>query len=116
MDFKKLNVVQLRDECKKKNLCYASLKKSEMIESLIKAEGEKQSTQEEESKSSSLNTQQNISNEMTEAEKIEARSLRFACNKPVKNSSKLSGADALAAEELQKHEERRRRFARPADK
>ncbi|ELA47748.1 hypothetical protein VCUG_00709 [Vavraia culicis subsp. floridensis] len=117
MDFKKLTVVQLREECRKRNINSVNIKKSDLIDLLLRYEDENKAVYRDEAgESSSVPLESRSFDELSESEKIQARIRRFACNKSGKDSEGANALDAVYAEELQKQEERRRRFARPADK
>ncbi|ELQ76471.1 putative DNA-binding SAP protein [Trachipleistophora hominis] len=117
MDFKKLTVAQLREECKKRDINTVNLKKTELIEHLLRYEdGNKTAQCGETGESSSAAFESKSFDELSESEKIQARIRRFACNKPGENTGDIGALDAVYAKELQEREERQRRFSRPADK
>lgn len=93
MDFSKLTVPQLREECKKRGLSSTNLKKSELIALLNSSKPKAQSSENEKltqikermarfaCKNADGEVNESLSRDISQMEKIEERKLRFANNK-----------------------------------
>lgn len=106
MDYSKMTVAQLREECRKENLNGSNLKKNEIIDLLNEHSKQKLASQENNTSQKSESVSEN-----SELEKIKSRITRFACKKGDNESEESTPKNVINAEKLQKIEERRRRFA-----
>lgn len=115
VDYKKMTVAQLREECKKRGIDTMNMKKSDMVDNLLKYKDEHKDTQGKK-EADEASVQPKNYNEMTESEKIRARMQRFSCDAKGSATKTAAALGAEHAEELRKQEERRRRFAKPINK